>query len=100
MLAPPGGAARIVVVRREHELERVDDVFARLLPCAALTDRARDFDDARDDPTVLVRLVVLDRHLQLLVHHSNDNAECSARRLTYAGEPCFRVYACERRGAA
>lgn len=52
----------------EHERERVHDVLARLFACAALTDRARDLDDSRDDPTVLVRLVVGDRHLLLLVH--------------------------------
>jgi hypothetical protein len=37
-----------------------------------LTHRAWDLDDARDDPALLVGLLVRDRHLQLLIHRTNE----------------------------
>lgn len=56
------------IVRREHQSERIDDVLARLTARPTLTDRAGHLDDASDDPAVLVRLIVGDRHTQLLAH--------------------------------
>src|SRR5680860_977440 len=42
---------------RGHELERVEDVHARLVARAALAEDAGDLGDRRDDPAVLVLLV-------------------------------------------
>jgi hypothetical protein len=46
-LASTGGDACVVNVGRKHQLQRVDDVLARLFAGPALAHRARHLDDAR-----------------------------------------------------
>ena len=88
-------AATLASSGRKHQLQGVDDVLPRLFACAALADRAGHFDDARDDPTILVGFVVGDRHLERLVHRRNDNAADSTRRIVELCEPRARIGARE-----
>jgi hypothetical protein len=55
------GDVSVVIVRREHQTEGIENVSSCLLARAALAERTRDLHYARDDPTVFVRLVVRDR---------------------------------------
>ena len=52
-----------LVIGREHSTQRVEHVLSCLLARAALTERSRDLQHARNDPAVLVWLVEGDREV-------------------------------------
>src|SRR5207249_4879810 len=70
-------------------------VLACLFACPALTHRTRDLDDAGDDPTVFVGLLIRDRHLELVVHpHTITRGSQLDRSLSWASRACVAASAC------
>src|SRR5215213_1291337 len=61
-------------LRREHQLERLEDVLARLFPRVTLTEDTGHLGDRGDDPAVFARLID-DRQIEFANHGRNDSAK-------------------------
>jgi len=60
-------------LRRKHQLERLEDVLARLFPRVTLTEDTGHLGDRGDDPAVFARLID-DRQIEFANHGRNDSA--------------------------
>jgi hypothetical protein len=72
-LAPSGCGPSVIVVWRQHQLQRVNDIVARFILGAALTDSARNLDDSGHDPAIFIGLFIHDREPKAAaeIHASN-----------------------------
>jgi len=79
-------------VRRQHQLQRIEDIGARLLASATERQSARNLANTRDDRAGLIRWLVLDGEAQNLAHANHRaSARCgrsAAVELERAPGPC------------